>query len=63
MCEFHLPIYDEKLKQFVEPYIPNNAIALIHLAGLDNIRNDKNILSNVKTLNGNMIKKSLRFNV
>ena len=61
MCEFHLPTYDEKLKQFVEPYIPNNAIALIHLAGLDNIRNDKNILTNIKTLNGKMIKKSLRF--
>ena len=63
MCEFHLPFYDEKLQQFVEPYLPNNAIALIHLAGLDKIRTDKNILSNIKTLNGNIIKKSLRFDV
>ena len=63
MCEFHFPIYDDKQKKFLEPYIPNNPIALIHLAGLDEIRSDKNILSNIKTLNGNLIKKSLRFDV
>ena len=63
MCEFYFPIYDEKEKKFLEPFLPNNPIALIHLAGLDNIRNDKKILSNIKTLNGNMIKKSLRFDV
>lgn len=63
MCEFHFPIYDEKQKKFLEPYIPNNPIALIHLAGLNEIRSDKSILSNIKTLNGNLIKKSLRFDV
>ena len=63
MCEFHFPIYDDKQKKFLEPYIPNNPIALIHLAGLDEIRSDKSILSNIKTLNGNLIKKSLRFDV
>ena len=63
MCEFHLPMYDNTNKKFVEPYLPNHPLALIHLAGLDKIRNDKNILVEVKTLQGSNLKKSLRFNV
>ena len=63
MCEFNMPKFDSENGQFVEPYIPNHPIALVHLAGLDDIRLDKNILSDVETLDGLKIKKSLRFNV
>ena len=63
MCEFNMPKFDSENGQFVEPYIPNHPIALVHLAGLDDIRLDKNILSDVETLDGLHIKKSLRFNV
>jgi len=63
MCEFNMPKFDNNKNQFVEPYIPNHPIALVHLAGLDNIRQDKNILSNVETVDGLQIKKSLRYNV
>jgi lipopolysaccharide biosynthesis glycosyltransferase len=63
MCEFNMPKFDSEKGQFVEPYIPNHPIALVHLAGLDDIRLDKNILSDVETLDGLHIKKSLRFNV
>ena len=63
MCEFNMPKFDSEKSQFVEPYIPNHPIALVHLAGLDDIRMDKNILSDVETLDGLRIKKSLRFNV
>jgi lipopolysaccharide biosynthesis glycosyltransferase len=63
MCEFNMPKFDSEKGQFVEPYIPNHPIALVHLAGLDDIRLDKNILSDVETLDGIEIKKSLRFNV
>ena len=63
MCEFNMPKFDSKKNQFVEPYIPNHPIALVHLAGLDDIRKDKNILSDIETLDGLQIKKSLRFNV
>ena len=63
MCEFNMPKFDSENGQFVEPYIPNHPIALVHLAGLDDIRMDKNILSDVETLDGLRIKKSLRFNV
>ena len=63
MCEFNMPKFDSENGQFVEPFIPNHPIALVHLAGLDDIRLDKNILSDVETLDGLQIKKSLRFNV
>ena len=63
MCEFHLPIFDKKINKFLEPYLPYHPIGLIHLAGLDDIRNDKNILSNIKNIQGEVIQKSLRFNV
>jgi len=63
MCEFNMPKFDNKKNQFVEPYIPNNPIALVHLAGLDDVRQDKNILSDIETIDGLHIKKSLRYNV
>ena len=63
MCEFHLPIFDEKINKFLEPYLPYHPIGLIHLAGLDDIRHDKNVLSNIKNIQGEVIQKSLRFNV
>lgn len=63
MCEFHLPIYDEENNIFLEPYIPYHPLALIHLAGLDEIRNNKDVKTLLKTRNGKKIKKSLRYNV
>ena len=53
--------FDKKVETFVEPYLPNHEIGIIHLAGKnnDNIRNDKNYISKIKTLDGDIIKKSL----
>ena len=55
--------FDKKQNTFVEPYLPNHEIGIIHLAGKnnDNIRNNKNYMSKVKTLDGDIIEKSLRF--
>ena len=56
--------FDVKKNTFVEPYLPNHKIGIVHLAGKnnDNIRKNKNFLSDVSTLEGKIIKKSLRFN-
>ena len=62
MCEFHLPKYNKELGKFVEPYLPFHPLALVHLAGLDQIRANKKILLDIKTTNNEVIKKSLRFN-
>ena len=62
-----LPKYDEQEKTFVEPYLPNYKIGIMHLAagiwkdGKD-MRVDKNIKIEIETLNNNKILKSLRYN-
>jgi len=55
--------FDEKNNTFVEPYLPNHEIGIIHFAGKNNdqIRNNKNFLSKIETLDGDIIDKNLRF--
>ena len=61
-----LPKYDENQKTFVEPFLPNYKIGIIHLAagiwknGID-MRLDKSIEIELETLNNNKITKSLRY--
>ena len=61
-----LPKYDEKQKTFVEPYLPNHKIGIMHLAagiwkdGKD-MRVDKTIEIKIKTLTNETLVKSLRF--
>ena len=61
-----IPKYDEKKNSFVEPYLPNHKIGIMHLAagiwreGKD-MRLDENIKIEVKTLSNKIIQKSLRF--
>ena len=61
ICEHHIPKFCELREVFVEPYVPHNKIALIHLAGLDNDRKNRDVLHEITTLSGNKIKKSLRY--
>ena len=61
MCEYHLPIYDRNTNKFLEPYLPNHPIGLMHLAGLDQIRINNAILSDIKDTEGLIIKKSIRY--
>ena len=55
--------FDKKNDTFVEPYLPNHEIGIMHFAGKNNdqIRNNKNFVSKIKTLDGDTIDKSLRF--
>ena len=61
-----LPKYDEIRKTFVEPYLPNQKIGIMHLAagiwkdGKD-MRLDKDVQIEIETLNNNKVAKSLRF--
>ena len=62
-----LPKYDEANNLFVEPYLPNYKIGIMHLAagiwqnGKD-MRVDKNIKIEIETLSNKKILKSLRYN-
>ena len=56
--------FDLKKNSLVEPYLPNHEIGIVHFAGKNNdqIRKDKNFLSKIETLDGEIIEKKLRFN-
>ena len=62
-----LPKYDDEQKTFVEPYLPNYKIGIIHLAagiwkdGKD-MRQDKSIKIEIENLHNKKILKSLRYN-
>ena len=61
-----LPKFDEKEQIFVEPYLPNSKIGIMHLAAgiWDNkkdMRTDNSVKIQIKTLENKSISKSLRF--
>ena len=61
-----LPKYDEQDQSFVEPILPNTKIGIMHLAaGLwkdgKDMRIDKSVEVDIKTLSNKNISKSLRF--
>ena len=55
--------FDKIRNTLVEPYLPNHEIGIVHFAGKNNdqIRNDKNFVSKIETLDGDIIDKKLRF--
>ena len=61
LCETVFPKFSTKINKFVEPFIPNSPIAIMHLAGLDEDRKIERIYHEINTLEGETIKKSLRF--
>ena len=63
-----LPKYDESQDTFVEPYLPNYKIGIMHLAaGIwkenKDMRLHKDVTIDVNTLTDNILSKSLRFEI
>ena len=61
-----LPKFNEQRQKFVEPYLPNHNLGIIHLAsgiwnGDKDMRLHKEIKINIKTLENKILLKSLRF--
>ncbi len=61
-----LPKFDNQNNTFVEPFLPNEKIGIMHLAagiwdGNKDMRLNKNVKIEIIALNGEKIKKSLRF--
>ena len=61
-----LPKFDENQNTFVEPYLPNYKIGIMHLAagiwdGDKDMRTDKNVKIKIQTTQENLLSKSLRF--
>ena len=63
-----LPKFDNQKNTFVEPFLPNEKIGIMHLAagiwdGNKDMRLDKNVKIDITSLSGEKNKKSLRFNI
>ena len=61
-----LPKFDEKKNTFVEPYLPNYEIGIMHLAagiwdGDKDMRLDKEVKIKIQSVQKNVLSKSLRF--
>jgi len=61
-----LPKFDETQNTFVEPYLPNYKIGIMHLAagiwdGGKDMRLDKNVKIKIESIQKNSLSKSLRF--
>ena len=56
--------FDKERNTLVEPYLPNHKIGIIHFAGKNNdqIRKNKNYISKIKTIDGDLIDIKLRYN-
>lgn len=61
LCETIFPKFSKKINKFVEPFIPNSPIAIMHLAGLDEDRKIEKNYHEIETLEGETIRKTLRF--
>ena len=61
-----LPKFDEIKNTLVEPYLPNQKIGIVHLAGGiwdgdKDMRLDKEVKINIQSIQNNLLAKSLRF--
>ena len=56
--------FDKESNTLVEPYLPNHKIGIVHFAGKNNdqIRKNKNYISKIKTIDGDLIDIKLRYN-
>lgn len=59
LCEVP-PLYDEDQKAFVEPFLPNHKIGIMHVSGYDEMRRNRSILTTLKTFAGKIYQGTLR---
>jgi hypothetical protein len=55
-----LPLYDADQNAFVEPYLPNHKISILHLCGCDDMRRNRSITTPLKRTDGTSFVGTLR---
>lgn len=60
LCQ-HKPLWDENKKLFVEPFLPHEEIGFLHISGWDDMRINRLITTEFKTLQGGIIQLSYRY--
>ncbi len=60
LCEFK-PLWDEQKGCFVEPFLPHNELGILHLSGFDEMRVNRSVTTDFKTLGGGTVEMSYRY--
>ena len=60
LCEFK-PLWDAQDERFIEPYLPHEPIGILHVSGYDDMRLDRNVLTDFVTADGERVEKSYRY--
>lgn len=60
LCEYK-PQINQDSGKFVEPYLPNEEIGILHLSGWDGMRLDRSITTDFETLDGQSLSRSYRY--
>lgn len=60
LCEFK-PVWDETNSVFVEPSLPHEILGILHLSGWDDMRVNRAVTTDFKTLTGTAVQKSYRY--
>ncbi|HCQ70834.1 MAG: hypothetical protein CL570_01690 [Alphaproteobacteria bacterium] len=60
LCE-NKPLWDEEKSIFVETFLPNEPIGIIHVSGYDEMRVDRRVTTPIKTVDGKVIDKTFRY--
>ncbi|HRQ61143.1 MAG TPA: hypothetical protein PLO23_06490 [Alphaproteobacteria bacterium] len=60
LCE-NKPHWDKKRKLFVEPFLPNEVIGIVHVSGFDEMRRDRSVLTEIPCTDGTSFQGTLRF--
>lgn len=61
LCVTKVPKYSNAMKCFIEPYLPNHKIGVMHLAGMDLDRKEKLINHKIQILEGGEMNMPLRY--
>jgi hypothetical protein len=54
-------MFDAVQRRFIEPNMPYQPLGILHLTGLDSMRVDKGVLTEIKFLDGSAHPMSLRY--
>lgn len=60
LCEFK-PLWDTQKQMFVEPYLPNEEIGVLHISGWDDMRKNRSVMTDFETVDGKSITYTYRY--
>lgn len=59
-CEY-APLWSEARQAFVEPFLPRETLGILHMSGVDAMREDRNVTARFATEEGGSVELNLRY--